>query len=96
VRMYACRLSSEASLWSTQLSSGVGEVWEFLYMAVTSEGTQGGISLVELVASLTSRDRLHICALLCAHTGCYLQTTSRSQLRSMKSGCEMAVEILKV
>ena len=31
-----------------------------------------------------------------AHAGCYLQTTSRSQLSTMKSDCEIAVEILKV
>lgn len=67
--MYACRLSSEASLWSTQLSSGVGEVWEFLYLAVTSEGTQGGISLHGRISCQFDQQRppAHMCFTLCTH-----------------------------
>ena len=35
------RLSKEGKLWHNQLKDGVGKAWEFLYVAVSQEATQG-------------------------------------------------------
>ncbi len=34
------RLGKAASQWHRQLSGGVGQVWELMYVAVVCEGTQ--------------------------------------------------------
>ena len=90
-----CRLSIDAPLWCIQLrNGGVGRVWEFMFLAVSTEsGTQGGTLCRYICAYTCNVSRVLYALIAGAHS---LQTTSRSQMRPVKDDCELACSILMV
>ena len=95
--MCLCRIHPAAPLWHSELSGGVGQVWECLYLAVVSEetstqsGKEGQLMCQAMI--ICSPYLIHSCS---SKGNCTLQTTSCSRFRMLSATSPQALEVMQV